>query len=216
MLKNILVTTIILSTTLVPQETTQVTKDVVANSCKELTVTAMDGYANVRSTAEVTMKTKNIVGVLVTGTKIKPLSKDRDWVKINLPITGFISQNQITDISCDRSRALLMETGLPTITRLVKQAIKNNFQAAETLVKIANSTDGFVSEFYGFEITRWAEKNPVFLISILKKEPSSIYQPFLYLLSFELGKSQKRKDFEKVLAKLPSNNPIIQYWVSIK
>ena len=218
MLKNILITTIIiLSSTLVSQKTPQSTKDVLANSCQEFTVTSIDGYANVHSTSEVRKNTANIVGVLVTGTKIKITGKDRDWVKINLPITGFISRSQIANISCDDSMKLLMKTGVETIARLGNQATQNNSQAAQTLIRIANnSTDGAISEFYSFTIADWADKNPVFLISMLKKEPVYIYKPFLRLLNFETGAPHERENFEKILAKLPLNDPIAKYWFSIK
>ena len=217
MLKNVLITTILLSSTLVSQKTPQSTEDVLANSCKEFTVTAIDGYANVRSTSEVRKNTVNIVGVLVTGTKIKITGKDGNWAKINLPITGFISRSQITNISCDDAMKLLMKTGVETIARLGSQATQNNSQAAQTLIRIANNgTDGAISEFYSFTIANWADKNPVFLISMLKKEPIYIYKPFLRLLNFETGTPHERENFERTLAKLPLNDPIAKYWFSIK
>ena len=211
MLEYILINTVILTSAIVPHRISQPTGDILANSCKEFIVISADGYTNVRSTPEITKNTINIVGVLITGTKIEISTKDRDWIKINLPIPGFISKGQITSISCNKSTALLMKVGLPTVTQLGKQAAQGNYQAAKTLIKISRGTDGILSEFYGFTIADWADKNPTFLISMLKEESAYIYEPFLYLLSYEMGKSQRRKNFEKNLAKLLPGNPMINF-----
>ncbi len=187
-----------------------VTQPVFANSCQKWTVTAADGYANVRSTAQV--KEENIVGTLATGTGIEPVSQDRRWLEIRSPLTGWIASSQIAQISCDDAVKLLVDKGLPTIARLGEQAAQENQQAAATVIKMAPSVDGVTAEAYAVAVATWAAQNPSFMVSILQQQSSTIRHAFLDSLDFGLGESPERQNFENFLTQLPPDNLIVRDW----
>jgi hypothetical protein len=216
MIKNIALTALILCSSLVGQSTIASTQTTSANACKKWTITAVDGYANVRSTPKVRINNANVVGILVTGTGVRFSRKNRNWVSVDSPVAGWLSRSQITQLSCDASIRLLLKTGLPTITKLGTQASRNNTRSAITLIKIAPGVDGVVAETYGVAITDWAKQNPQFLVSTLRKQPSSVYQPFLDSLKAWLSQPQAKKDFEEVLNQLPSSHPMVKYWFAEK
>ncbi len=93
--------------------------------------------ANVRSQPNLNA---NILGVLVTGTGIQTVSEQKGWIKIKSPLAGWIAKSQIKLLPCDDSIQLLIERGLPTISRLGKQAINNNLssEARENFTRIVN------------------------------------------------------------------------------
>jgi hypothetical protein len=216
MIKNIVVIAVILCSSLVGQNTIASTQTTSANDCKKWTITAVDGYANVRSTPKVRINNANVIGILVTGTGVRFNKKSLDWVGVDSPVTGWMSRSQITQMSCDASIKLLLKTGLPTITKLGVQASRNNIKSAIILIKIAPGVDGVTAEAYGIAIADWAKRNPQFLISTLKKQPSSVYQPFLDSLKIWLSEPQAKKDFEAVLNQLSSSHPMVKYWFTGK
>ncbi len=187
-----------------------VTQPAFANSCQKWAVTAADGYANVRSTAQV--KEENIVGTLATGTGIEPVSHHQRWLQIRSPLTGWIAGSQIAQISCDDAVKLLFDKGLPTITRLGKQAAQKNQQAAETVIKMAPSVDGVTAEAYAVAVATLAAQNPTFMVSILQQQSSTIRRAFLNSLDFGLGESPERQNFEKFLTQLPPDHLIVRDW----
>lgn len=188
------------------------TQPTLANSCQKWTVTSADGYANVRSTAQV--NTENIVGTLATGTGIEPANQGQRWLQIRLPLTGWIASSQIAQISCDDAVKLLFDKGLPTITHLGKQAAQKDQQAAETVVKMASSVDGVTAETYAVTVATWAAQNPSFMVSILQQQSATIRRAFLDSLDFGLGETPEKEKFEKFLTQLPPNNLIVQDWQS--
>ena len=202
MLKAILVTTTVSLGTLI-------TQDALADFCQKLTVVSPDGYANIRS--QPNAKT-TILGVLVTGTGVQTESEEKTWVKIKSPIRGWIAKSQINTIPCDEAMELLVETGLPTMNRLGKQAINNNINSAKTLINMSIGVDGLVAESYAIMIADWAKQNPRFLISILEKQSSTTRRAFLDTLNLSLTESEERENFEKVLRQLPLDNLVLQDW----
>ena len=189
---------------------TLVVQPALANSCQKWAVTATDGYTNVRSTTQV--KVDNIVGTLATGAGIEPESQHQRWVQIRSPFAGWIAGSQIAKISCDEAVKLLVETGLPTITRLAEQAAQSNSQAAETVVKMAPGVDGVTAEAYAVAVATWAAQNPTFMVSILQQQSSTIRHAFLDSLDLGLGESPERQNFEKFLTQLPPDNLIVRDW----
>ena len=57
-----------------------------------------------------------------SGSEVNISQKGRGWLKINLPLTGWLAQNQVSRISCDSGRNILMKLGLPTIEKLGKKS----------------------------------------------------------------------------------------------
>ena len=181
-----------------------------ANSCQKWTVTSDDGYANVRSTAQV--QEENIIGTLATGTGIERVSQHQRWLQIRSPLTGWIANSQIAQISCDDAVKLLFDKGLPTITRLGEQAAQENQQAAETVIKMAPSVDGVTAEAYAVAVATWAAQNPTFMVYILQQQTSTIRRAFLNSLDLGLGESPERQNFEKFLTQLPPDHLIVRDW----
>lgn len=188
---------------------TLVTQNAWADSCQKLTVISPDGYANVRSLPEIN---NNIIGTLITGTGVQKKLEQQRWIKLNSPIVGWIAKSQIKILSCDDSLQLLIETGLPTISRLGQQAINNNLSSAETLVNLSIGVDGLTAEAYAITIVNWARQNPRFLITVLEKQSSAIRRAFLESLDFGLAQSKEREKFETILNQLPLDNPVFQDW----
>jgi hypothetical protein len=134
------------------------------------------------------------------------------WIKLNSPIVGWIAKSQVKLLPCDDSIQLLIETGLPTISRLTQQAINNNLSSAETLVNLSIGVDGLTAEAYALTIANWANQNPSFLISVLEKQSSTIRRAFLDSLYFGLGESEARENFTHIVNQLPCDNPVLQDW----
>ena len=196
--------------TLTVSLSTLITQNAWADSCQKLTVISPDGYANVRSLPEINT---NIIGALTTGTGVQTGSEQKQrWIKLNSPILGWIAKSQIKLLPCDDSIQLLIETGLPTISRLTQQAINNNLSSAETLVNLSIGVDGLTAEAYAITIANWANQNPSFLISVLEKQSSTIRRAFLGSLYFGLGESGARENFTQIVNQLPLDNPVLQDW----
>lgn len=202
MIEAILVTTTVLLGTLITQGDP-------ADLCQKLTVISPDGYANIRS--QPNAKT-TILGVLVTGTGVQTELERETWVKIKSPVRGWIAKSQINTIPCNDAMDLLVETGLPTMTRLGKQAIDNNTNSAETLINMSIGVDGLVAESYAIMIADLAKQNPHFLIYMLEKHSSTTRRAFLDTLNFSLTESEEREKFEKFLRQLPLDNTVLQDW----
>lgn len=191
---------------------TLVTKPTYADSCQKLAVISIDGYSNVRS--EPNINKDNIVGTLATGTGVQQLRQNQQWVEINVPINGWIANNQIAEISCDAATKTLIDLGLPTISTLSNRAIQGDSKAAKTIIKMALGVDGITAEAYAIEISNWAIQNPNSMISNLEQQPWEIRRSFLDSLNFGLGNEQssERSIFEDFLNKLSQDHPIVQDW----
>ena len=130
------------------------------NNCQSLTVTASDGYVNVRSEPQV--EKGNIVGVLPSGREIEPQSQSKGWYEIDSPFAGWLAGNQVATISCDSARDILADVGHPTIEKFGKKAAQGNADTADTLAKMAPGVDGVTAEVYASAIAFWAKENPCF------------------------------------------------------
>ncbi|WP_220186628.1 hypothetical protein [Nostoc sp. ATCC 53789] len=183
-----------------------------SDTCQKFFVTTKDGYVNIRSSSQV--KTGNILATLPSGSSVQISQHRQRWLKINFPLSGWLIRNQISRISCDAGRDLLMNLGLPTMTKLGKKSQLGDEKAAEILVKMSPYLDGVSEEVYAGVIAEWANQNPNFLVSILNRENLSIRQSVLSSLDFGLGviNSPERQNFETFLQHLSPQNPTLRDW----
>lgn len=183
-----------------------------SNNCQKFFVTTPDGYVNVRSSPQV--QTGNLLATLPSGSSVEISQRRQGWLKIKFPLSGWLAGNQISRISCDAGRDLLITLGIPTINQLGKKAQLGDKQAAETLVKMSSYVDGVAEEAYARVIAQWANQNPSFLVYLLDRENLSIRQAVLSSLDFGLGvmNSPERQKFEKFLKSLSSANPTLRDW----
>ncbi|MCU0535731.1 MAG: SH3 domain-containing protein [Hydrococcus sp. Prado102] len=183
-----------------------------SHTCQKFFVTTQDGYVNVRSSPQV--QTGNLLATLPSGSSVEIIQRRQGWLKIKSPLSGWLAGNQVSRISCDAGRDLLMNLGLPTISRLGKKTQQGDKKAAETLVKMSPYVDGVSAEVYAGVIAQWASQNPSFLVSILDREIPSIRQAVLSSLDFGLGvmNSPERQKFENFIQRLSSQNPTLRDW----
>lgn len=183
-----------------------------SNTCQKFFVSTPDGYVNIRSSPQV--KTGNILATLPSGSLVQISQRHQGWLKINLPLSGWLAANQISRISCDAGHDLLLNSGLPTMSKLGEKAQLGDEKAAETLVKMSPYLDGVSEEVYAGVIAEWANQNPNFLVSILDQQNPSIRQSVLSSLDFGLGvvNSPERQKFEAFLQRLSSQNPTLRDW----
>jgi hypothetical protein len=171
---------------------------VVAESCQKFFVTATDGYVNIRSSPQI--QGNNVIATLPSGSSVQLSERHQKWLKIKLPLAGWLAGSQISRISCDQGRDLLIELGLPTIIKLGKKAAIGYQKDAETLVKMSAYIDGIVEENYARVIVQWANKNPKFLVAILDYQSPTIRRAVLSSLDFGLGtNTNERQNFEKFM-----------------
>jgi|688.fasta_scaffold22672_4 hypothetical protein len=171
---------------------------VVAESCQKFFVTAPDGYVNIRSYPQI--QGNNVIATLPSGSSVQLSERHQKWLKIKLPLAGWLAGSQISRISCDQGRDLLIELGLPTIIKLGKKAAIGYQKDAETLVKMSAYIDGIVEENYARVIVQWANKNPKFLVAILDYQSPTIRRAVLSSLDFGLGtNTNERQNFEKFM-----------------
>jgi len=171
---------------------------VVAESCQKFFVTATDGYVNIRSSPQI--QGNNVIATLPSGSSVQLSERHQKWLKIKLPLVGWLAGSQISRISCDRGRDLLINLGLPTIMKLGKKAVIGYQKDAETLVKMSAYIDGIVEENYATVIVQWANQNPKFLVAILDYQSPTIRRAVLSSLDFGLGtNTNERKNLEKFM-----------------
>jgi hypothetical protein len=184
----------------------------IAETCQKTVVVSQDGYANVRYSPRT--RKDNVIGTLPLGVSLEPVSRRSGWVNIRQPFLGWIRSSQLSKLSCDAAANLLLEKGLPAISRLGKQAILGNSSSAEAFLKMARGLDGVVAETYIATLTDWASQNPSFLVSVLQRQTSTIRYSVLDDLNRGLGTKQspERLQFEQFLKTLPANHLIIQDW----
>ena len=169
-----------------------------AESCQKFFVTARDGYVNIRSSPQI--QGNNVIATLPSGSSVQLSERYQKWLKIKLPLAGWLAGSQISRISCDQGRDLLIELGLPTIIKLGKKAAIGYQKDAETLVKMSPYIDGIVEENYARVIVQWANQNPKFLVAILDPQSPTIRQAVLSSLDFGLGtNTNERQNFEKFM-----------------
>jgi hypothetical protein len=167
-------------------------------SCQKFFVTATDGYVNIRSYPQI--QGNNVIATLPSGSSVQLSEGHQKWLKIKLPLAGWLAGSQISRISCDQGRDLLIELGLPTIIKLGKKAAIGYQKDAETLVKMSAYIDGIVEENYARVIVQWANKNPKFLVAILDYQSPTIRRAVLSSLDFGLGtNTNERQNFEKFM-----------------
>lgn len=171
---------------------------VVAESCQKFFVTATDGYVNIRSSPQI--QGNNVIATLPSGSSVQLSERHQKWLKIKLPLAGWLAGSQISRISCDQGRDLLIELGLPTIIKLGNKAANGYQKDAETLVKMSAYIDGIVEENYATVIVQWANQNPKFLVAILDYQSPTIRRAVLSSLDFGLGtNTNERQNFEKFM-----------------
>lgn len=169
-----------------------------AESCQKFFVTATDGYVNIRSYPQI--QGNNVIATLPSGSSVQLSEGHQKWLKIKLPLAGWLAGSQISRISCDQGRDLLIELGLPTIIKLGKKAANGYQKDAETLVKMSPYIDGIVEENYTPVIVQWANQNPKFLVVILDRQSPTIRRAVLSSLDFGLGtNTNERQNFEKFM-----------------
>ncbi|MEB3191762.1 MAG: hypothetical protein VKL42_15590 [Snowella sp.] len=169
-----------------------------AESCQKFFVTATDGYVNIRSYPQI--QGNNVIATLPSGSSVQLSEGHQKWLKIKLPLAGWLAGSQISRISCDQGRDLLIELGLPTIIKLGKKAANGYQKDAETLVKMSLYIDGIVEENYATVIVQWANQNPKFLVAILDRQSPTIRRAVLSSLDFGLGtNTNERKNLEKFM-----------------
>ena len=169
-----------------------------AESCQKFFVTARDGYVNIRSSPQI--QGNNVIATLPSGSSVQLSERSQKWLKIKLPLAGWLAGSQISRISCDQGRNLLIELGLPTIIKLGKKAAIGYQKDAETLVKMSPYIDGIVEENYARVIVQWANQNPKFLVAILDRQSPTIRRAVLSSLDFGLGtNTNERQNLEKFM-----------------
>ena len=169
-----------------------------AESCQKFFVTATDGYVNIRSYPQI--QGNNVIATLPSGSSVQLSEGHQKWLKIKLPLAGWLAGSQISRISCDQGRDLLIELGLLTIITLGKKAAIGSQKNAETLVKMSPYIDGIVEENYARVIVQWANQNPKFLVAILDRQSPTIRQAVLSSLDFGLGtNTNERQKFESFM-----------------
>ena len=167
-------------------------------SCQKFFVTATDGYVNIRSYPQI--QGNNVIATLPSGSSVQLSEGHQKWLKIKLPLAGGLAGSQISRISCDQGRDLLIELGLPTIIKLGNKAANGYQKDAETLVKMSPYIDGIVEENYTPVIVQWANQNPKFLVVILDRQSPTIRRAVLSSLDFGLGtNTNERQNFEKFM-----------------
>ncbi|MDB9396361.1 hypothetical protein [Microcystis aeruginosa] len=167
-------------------------------SCQKFFVTATDGYVNIRSYPQI--QGNNVIATLPSGSSVQLSEGHQKWLKIKLPLAGWLASSQISRISCDQGRDLLIELGLPTIIKLGNKAANGYQKDAETLVKMSPYIDGIVEENYATVIVQWANQNPKFLVAILDRQSPTIRRAVLSSLDFGLGtNTNERKNLEKFM-----------------
>jgi hypothetical protein len=153
---------------------------------------------NIRSYPQI--QGNNVIATLPSGSSVQLSERHQKWLKIKLPLAGWLAGSQISRISCDQGRDLLIELGLPTIIKLGKKAAIGYQKDAETLVKMSAYIDGIVEENYARVIVQWANKNPKFLVAILDYQSPTIRRAVLSSLDFGLGtNTNERQNFEKFM-----------------
>ncbi len=187
-----------------------------SNNCQSLTVTAADGYVNIRS--EPMVKTGNIVGVLPSGSEIETESQSKGWYEIESPFNGWLAGSQVAMVNCDRARDILADVGHPAITEFGKQASQGDEVAADTLAKMAPGVDGVTGEVYASAIAFWAKEKPCFLIKVLERQDLTTRYRALYALDFGLGSadSPARQQFELVIERQDPHNLTALAWKDLK
>lgn len=182
-----------------------------AETCQQFFVTSSDGYVNIRSSPEI--KGNNVIATLPSGSSVQLTERHQTWLKIKLPLTGWLAGNQISRVSCDQGHNLLINLGLPTMNKLGKNAAGGNQKAAETLVKMSPYVDGIVQEAYAGVLVKWADHNPKFLVSILDRQTQAIRQSVLFSLDFGLGiNSSSRQKFENFMQSLSPKSVTYKDW----
>jgi hypothetical protein len=171
---------------------------VIAETCQKFFITAPDGYVNIRSSPQI--QGNNVIATLPSGSSVQLSERERNWLKIKLPLVGWLAGSQISRISCDHGRDLLINLGLPTIMKLGEKATNGYQKDAEILVKMSPYLDGIVEENYAIVIVQWANHNPRFLVSILDNQSQTVRQSVLSSLDFGLGSDiNERQKFENFM-----------------
>jgi len=184
-----------------------------AGGCQAFSVSATDGYANVRMTPGVTAQ--NSVAALPSGTSITVVRTDGDgWLQIESPVQGWIARTQTASRPCESAAGVSATKGLAAIARLAKEAIAGDRGSAATFLRMSRGLDGSFADAYGEAITHWAARNPTSLVARLEREPPAVRAAALESLAFGwgTGSRKERRQFEAALARRPPARPLAREW----
>lgn len=181
-----------------------------ANDCTLLTVSTTDGFANVRSTPQVTKS--NILGAVLDGMEIKPIRRQKHWIRIESPLDGWIHRTQTAHHNCPNIEG--SDSSVKSLMTIAKRALGRDKSAVSALLRLSRAMDGSLSETYGEIIANLAGRDPQLLIDALSTEQTEVCRSALNLLQFGLGNgySSERQSFELAIANLPLNHPVVTAW----
>jgi hypothetical protein len=185
----------------------------VENDCAILRVSTQDGYANVRSTPQVV--TGNIVGAMPDGMELKPRRTEKDWIKVETPLSGWIHRTQAKDCAFEDETS---DASLRAVMRVAQRAAEGDRTSMSALLRLSRAMDGSLSEGYGEAVAELAGRHPKLLIDALSTECTEVRRSALELLQFGLGKgpSAERQRFESAVAKLPSKHAVLIAWLLVR
>ena len=153
-------------------------KTISIGSCRNIINDNSSTPANIRSTPKV--NPNNSVGTLENGTIIEVVQQYNSWLEISKPLEGWVSVG-ITSVTCIPRNGRTSQA-FGAIASLGDNAIKGNRYLGDMLVRYSANADGAIADAIGSSLTRWAERNPKFLVEVLRGQPEEIYERALILI----------------------------------
>jgi hypothetical protein len=153
-------------------------KTISIGSCRNIINDNSGTPANIRLTPKV--NPNNSVGTLENGTVIEVVQQYNSWLEISKPLQGWVSVG-ITSVTCVPPNGRTSQS-FEVIASLGDAATKGNRYLGDMLVRYSANADGAIADVVGSSLTRWAEKNPKFLVEVLRGQPEEIYERALILI----------------------------------
>ena len=153
-------------------------KTVLIGSCRNIINDNSGTPANIRLTPKV--NPNNSIGTLENGTSIEVVQQYNSWLEISKPLQGWVSVG-ITSVTCVPLNGRTSQA-FRSIASLGNTAIKGNRYLGDMLVRYSANADGSIADVIGGSLTKWAEKNPKFLVEVLRGQPEEIYERALILI----------------------------------
>ena len=153
-------------------------KTISIGSCRNIINDNSGTPANIRLTPKV--NPNNSIGTLENGTSIEVVQQYNSWLEISKPLQGWVSVG-ITSVTCVPLNGRTSQA-FRSIASLGNTAIKGNRYLGDMLVRYSANADGAIADAIGGSLTRWAERNPKFLVEVLRGQPEEIYERALMLI----------------------------------
>lgn len=173
-------------------ETSEKTR--LVGSCRNIINDNSGTPANIRLTPKV--NPNNSVGTLENGTVIEVVQQYNSWLETSKPLQGWVSVG-ITSVTCIPPKGRTSQA-FGSIVSLGNAAIKGNRYLGDMLVRYSANADGAIADAIGSSLTRWAERNPKFLVEVLRGQPEEIYERALILI-YPARRAEIKSQLQKIL-----------------